>query len=291
MEVTYESKGNLDDETDRSDFAYANEEGAMGRAVRQGFLVTGKPILLKHSEDTGKMEQLLKEATADYISWDRGRCVRGLVWDLISIVEDVKGMAEFNWSKVAWMFLVKAMEETLEKMNTVRNLQINGFVMILQVWFCEHTSIYSIVNDNCVPRISSWGHLYEGKKYDARIMVADIKGELGGYIVTNVLGNGVISIDVARHTAWKEKEAYAATKKELAKLKASLVGKEWGGCTRGRSYGVLNDVEDVVRESRLLKLESTERIHEYGPIHNVDPMSKFLNLQTKALDDGMVVGS
>jgi len=48
MEVTYESEGNLDDETDRSDFAYVNEEGASGKSSPSGYL--DKEISTSNSE-------------------------------------------------------------------------------------------------------------------------------------------------------------------------------------------------------------------------------------------------
>ena len=41
---------------------------------------------------------------------------------MISIVEDVKGMAEYNWAEATWMFLMKVIEETEEKMCSTRNV-------------------------------------------------------------------------------------------------------------------------------------------------------------------------
>ena len=33
-----------------------------------------------------------------------------------------------------WKFLVDALGETKEKLHTTKNVQINGFAMVLQVW-------------------------------------------------------------------------------------------------------------------------------------------------------------
>ncbi|KAJ8422510.1 hypothetical protein Cgig2_010631 [Carnegiea gigantea] len=94
------------------------------------------------------------------------RCAGGVAWDLISMIDD---------AEATWIFLVEAIEEAKEKMCSARNVQINGFAMILQVWFYEHTNIYSFGDDKCVPRILSWVHLYKGKKYDVRLVVAAIQ--------------------------------------------------------------------------------------------------------------------
>ena len=57
----------------------------------------------------------------------------GVASNLIDMVDDVNGVADYNWSAVVWEFLVDTMEEMKKKMRTTKNLQINGFPMILQV--------------------------------------------------------------------------------------------------------------------------------------------------------------
>ena len=42
--------------------------------------------------------------------------VPGVVWDLIDTVDDVAGMAHYNWLAAVWEFLVNVMEEMKEKM-------------------------------------------------------------------------------------------------------------------------------------------------------------------------------
>ena len=61
------------------------------------------------------------------------RCAGGVAWDLISMVDNVKSMAEYSWAEATWMFLMEAIEEAKEKMRSAKNVQINSFVMILQV--------------------------------------------------------------------------------------------------------------------------------------------------------------
>jgi len=58
----------------------------------------------------------------------------GVAWELIELVEDVDGLVEYNWGAAVWKFLVNALGETKEKMCTIKNLQINRFAMVLQVW-------------------------------------------------------------------------------------------------------------------------------------------------------------
>ena len=64
------------------------------------------------------------------------RTVVGLTWELIGMTEDVFGMAEYNWSQAVWSFPVEAIEEAKEKIPIKKNLQIHGFIMILQVCHC-----------------------------------------------------------------------------------------------------------------------------------------------------------
>ena len=49
-------------------------------------------------------------------------------------MEDVDRLAKYNWEAAMWQFLVDALGETKEKICTTKNLQINGFAMVMQVW-------------------------------------------------------------------------------------------------------------------------------------------------------------
>jgi len=51
----------------------------------------------------------------------------------MDLVEDVDSLGDYNWAAAVWQFLVNALTETKEKMRTTKNMQINGFVMMLQV--------------------------------------------------------------------------------------------------------------------------------------------------------------
>jgi len=48
--------------------------------------------------------------------------VPGVAWNLIDTVVDVDGMADYNWLVDVKKFLVDIMEETKEKMHTMKNL-------------------------------------------------------------------------------------------------------------------------------------------------------------------------
>ncbi|KAJ8423848.1 hypothetical protein Cgig2_000974 [Carnegiea gigantea] len=198
------------------------------------------------------------------------RCAGGVAWDLISMVEDVKSMGEYNWAETTWMFLVEAIEEAKEKMHIARNVQINGFAMILQVWFYKHTNIYSFEDENCVPRISSWVHLYKGKKYDARLINPVLKvreeervkdvvrafidtDEYQGYVED---AEGVISLEVRlrrlRDILRKEKEGHAATKNKLAVTKKELaMQRAMIQAEDGRAYVGREEVQ--AREERVVE--------------------------------------
>ena len=52
---------------------------------------------------------------------------------MMYLVEDVDRLAECNLASVVWQFLVDALDETKAKVCTTKNLQINGFAMLLQV--------------------------------------------------------------------------------------------------------------------------------------------------------------
>jgi len=57
----------------------------------------------------------------------------GVTWEPIAMMEDVSGMVDYNWSQAVWSFLVEAIKETKEKIPMKKNLQMNGFTMILQL--------------------------------------------------------------------------------------------------------------------------------------------------------------
>ncbi|KAJ8423031.1 hypothetical protein Cgig2_021923 [Carnegiea gigantea] len=117
------------------------------------------------------------------------RCAGGVAWDLISMVEDVKSMAEHNWAEATWMFLVEAMEEGKEKMRSAKYIN-----PVLEVR--EEESVKDVV------RAFIDTDEYQGYVEDAK---------------------GVISLEVRlRDVLRKEKKGHAATKKELAAMKKEL---------------------------------------------------------------------
>ena len=59
------------------------------------------------------------------------RSAAWVMWELIDLVEDVDRLGDYNW---VWQFLVNALGEIKEKMRTTKNVQINGFAMVLWLW-------------------------------------------------------------------------------------------------------------------------------------------------------------
>ncbi|KAJ8438683.1 hypothetical protein Cgig2_011866 [Carnegiea gigantea] len=180
----------------------------------------------------------------------------------------------------------------------------------VSVWFYEHTNIYLFVDDKCPPRISSWVHLYKGKKHDAREMVAGIQesqiypvlevreeeraqaivraflhsDEYHGFMVMwrmrslRSMLQGIITMEVqlrrVRDALRKEKEAHVATKEELAKLKALFEKKD--------------ERPEDGREQ--LIVHSTEVRQAHGPFEAVDASLEDTNLQFSVADNQVDVG-
>ncbi|KAJ8443351.1 hypothetical protein Cgig2_015832 [Carnegiea gigantea] len=121
-----------------------------------GFPATRKRVAFERSAGGSEVEEVLKGAMEERVCRERvnntvervalfkklytflvvsgllfPRCVGGVVWDLVHIMEDVGGVGEYNCMEAVWEFLVHAMEESQEKMWSMKNLQINGFARIL----------------------------------------------------------------------------------------------------------------------------------------------------------------
>ncbi|KAJ8425907.1 hypothetical protein Cgig2_015725 [Carnegiea gigantea] len=178
------------------------------------------------------------------------------------MTEDVSEMADYNWYQVVLSFLVKAIQETKEKIPMKKNLQMHGFTMILQVWFYEHTNLYAHADEKCVSRTASRVNLYIGCKYDAAQIISSIKDNqivpvlkvrelerretiVKAFSETDDFNTyvkdalDIISIEerlrrmkealqTEKEALRLEKEAHDATKKELKHMRALLIGRGWG---------------------------------------------------------------
>ncbi|KAJ8435439.1 hypothetical protein Cgig2_012560 [Carnegiea gigantea] len=113
------------------------------------------------------------------------------------------------------MFLVEAIEEAKEKIRSARNVQINGFAMILQINTVLEVREEERVKD--IMRAFIDTNEYQGYVEDAEIRPASID-EHNTY--------GVIRLGVRlrrlRDVLQKENEAHAATKKKLPMIKKEL---------------------------------------------------------------------
>ena len=45
------------------------------------------------------------------------------------------------------------------------------------MWFYEHNTKFEKGNQRKVPRIYSWDNLYQGKKYDTRVVLGSMKAK------------------------------------------------------------------------------------------------------------------
>ncbi|KAJ8423476.1 hypothetical protein Cgig2_013519 [Carnegiea gigantea] len=178
------------------------------------------------------------------------------------MTEDVSEMADYNWSKAIWSFLVEAIEETKVKIPIKKNLQMHGFAMILQAWFYEHTNLYAHPDEKGMPRNTSWVNLYIGHKYNIAQLISSIKDNqivhvlevwelerreatVKAFIDSDDFNaymedaQDIISIEgrlrrtrealqIAKKALRLEKEAHNAMKKELEQMRALLVGRGRG---------------------------------------------------------------
>ncbi|KAJ8445910.1 hypothetical protein Cgig2_009839 [Carnegiea gigantea] len=156
-------------------------------AVRGMVWSTGKRVVFKRSD---------------------GDC--GVAWDLVHIMEDVDGVGEYNWVEEVWEFLVHTMEESQEKIWSMKNLQINGFVMILQ--------IIPVRDDE--RRIEAMEALIASEDYS--VHVEDAQGVIN---VEEQLRRVRDALRKEREALAKKREAHTVTKKELAELKEAVVMK------------------------------------------------------------------
>ncbi|KAJ8437820.1 hypothetical protein Cgig2_013436 [Carnegiea gigantea] len=83
---------------------------------------------------------------------------------------DVRGLGKYAWAEAVWCLLIEAVEEMQQKLEGhVSDVQMNGFSLLLQVWFYEHTTRFAKYDKGMFPRLASW------TVYDAFQLVAGIK--------------------------------------------------------------------------------------------------------------------
>ncbi|KAJ8437175.1 hypothetical protein Cgig2_003804 [Carnegiea gigantea] len=144
-------------------------------------------------------------------------------------------------------------------MPSTKNLQINGFTMILQVWFYEHSSIYAFADEKrIIPvtevmdeerRIQAEEAFIQSEEYNAYVEDGVISMEKG-------LRRARDALRKEREVHAKEKEAHVAAKKELDELKEVVTLK--------------TTMEDILEFTRMQRFNSSSDasgmrgLHEEG---------------------------
>ncbi|KAJ8431549.1 hypothetical protein Cgig2_029578 [Carnegiea gigantea] len=157
----------------------------------------------------------------------------GATGSMLHYVEDVDGMAGYAWAEAVWQVLVEMMGDTERKLTDgpLSEVHLNGFCLLIQVWFYEHTTRFDDQDKKQFPRISSWVKVDNGGRYDADELLRDIKEDEFmatdpyGYYVDD--GEGWLSVDerlrCAREAYTLEKTAHEKIKIDMQKLEEQLM--------------------------------------------------------------------
>ncbi|KAJ8438435.1 hypothetical protein Cgig2_004545 [Carnegiea gigantea] len=163
-------------------------------------------------------------------------------------------MGEWERKEIARRVVVDSIEDTQRKLcrGPLSKVQLNGLCLLIQVWFYEHTTIFSNQDGERYPRLASWRKVDHGGMYDATELLAELQESelqetaVRAYMDTDEYrfyvedGEGVLSFDELLRRA---REAYAKKKEANRRIRA----------------------EFVVMKDRLLELEG--RLQEFGAGH------------------------
>ncbi|KAJ8422403.1 hypothetical protein Cgig2_029227 [Carnegiea gigantea] len=103
--------------------------------------------------------------------------VLSAAWSLLRYVDDVEGMGQYAWADVTWQVVVDSIEDTQRKLcrGPLSEVQLNGLCLLIQVWFYEHTTIFSNQDGQRYPRLVSWRKVDHGGMYDATELLAELQ--------------------------------------------------------------------------------------------------------------------
>ncbi|KAJ8420361.1 hypothetical protein Cgig2_023217 [Carnegiea gigantea] len=82
----------------------------------------------------------------------------GAAWSLLHYVDDVDCIGQYAWAEAIWEVVVESIKDTQKKLarGLFSVVQINGFCLLIQVWFYEHTTRFCRQDGQRFPRIASW---------------------------------------------------------------------------------------------------------------------------------------
>ncbi|KAJ8425145.1 hypothetical protein Cgig2_032651 [Carnegiea gigantea] len=101
----------------------------------------------------------------------------GAAWSLLRYVDDVEGMGQYAWAEAVWQVVVDFIEDTQRKLcrGPLSEVQLNGLCLLIQVWFYEHTTIFSNQDGEQYPRLASWRKVDHGGMYDVTELLEEPK--------------------------------------------------------------------------------------------------------------------
>ncbi|KAJ8452610.1 hypothetical protein Cgig2_004946 [Carnegiea gigantea] len=134
----------------------------------------------------------------------------GAAWSLLHYVDDVDCMGQYAWAEAIWEVVVESIEDTQKKLarGLFSEVQINGFCLLIQVWFYEHTTRFCGQDGQRFPRITSWRKVDHGGMYDATELLAELEES-----------EGVLSFDERLR---RVRKAYALEKQANMRMSAEL---------------------------------------------------------------------
>ncbi|KAJ8421573.1 hypothetical protein Cgig2_028557 [Carnegiea gigantea] len=103
----------------------------------------------------------------------------GVAWGMLQYVEDIQRIGEYNWAEAVWRVVVNTIEDTQKKLcaGPLTEVQLNGFCLLIQGWFYEHTIRFVDQGRKRYPCIASWVRVGYRGRCDASELVKDITEE------------------------------------------------------------------------------------------------------------------
>ncbi|KAJ8422095.1 hypothetical protein Cgig2_000597 [Carnegiea gigantea] len=84
-------------------------------------------------------------------------------------------MSRYVWAEAVWQYMVHSLDDMQRRLcNPISHIQFNGFSLLIQVWFYEHTIQFDAFEKRTFLWIASWSKVYYGSRYNAFELVAGI---------------------------------------------------------------------------------------------------------------------
>ncbi|KAJ8441664.1 hypothetical protein Cgig2_019051 [Carnegiea gigantea] len=138
----------------------------------------------------------------------------GAAWSMQTYMQDVRRLGEYAWAEAVWRVLIEAVEEMQRKLEGhVSDVQMNGFSLLLQVWFYEHTTRFAKYDKGMFPCLACWDSVDHRGRYDAFELIIPVlhprPEEIGGVLSYED------RLHRARQEAHEEREKLRQTERRL----------------------------------------------------------------------------